>query len=241
MKKFSFEYVKKNPVMFGAIVIVFGLLFWVLMGGGSRGASGGSTAVINAGPSDAQIATGAQIQMAQIQAGAQTTLAQMQLAAVAQQGADQQALAALSVEYQLAELASSERVADKTTEANLAAITAQLNTQLAMTESNNAFMVDYARQAHDAATAQVALNTMAGIEMTRINADLHKTLGEQSLKGFIASAISSVTVPRRKADEKLNAIASIAGGTAYNPNAPAGTTNSAGWDVVKSPILGLIG
>lgn len=175
MAKFNIAYVKKNPVMFGAIFVVFGLLLWLLM---NRGASsGGASQVIQTGPSEALQAaamqTGAAIQAKQIEASAASAMGAFQLEALSRQIEGQQSIAILEAQYRTAELAANERMSELQTTASLAALQSQLNAQTAAIDSNNQFMVDYARVATDAATTQTA-----------INAALQRDLGAQSLAGY---------------------------------------------------------
>lgn len=202
MAKFSLAYVKKNPVMFGAIFIVFGLLLWFLM---NRGASGGSTQVVQTGPSEAlqaaQMQTGAAIQAKQIEAQTASALGAFQLEALTRQLEGQQSIALLEMQYRTAELAASERMNDKTTAASLAALQSQLNAQTAMAESNNQYMIDYARVAAENATTQLA-----------IGAALQRDLSAQQLEGYKYGIDASIrqailaTIPSLKKKDRDTAL-----------------------------------
>jgi len=211
--KFSLAYVKQNPVMFGVIFIVFGLLLWLLINRGGAGSSSGTT-VVNSGPSDAQVAMGTQLQMAQIQAGSAASLGSMQLEALGRQMETQYALAGLELQYSMAELGANERMSDKALEASLGALAIQMSGNLAMNDSNNQFMVDYARVAADSATTQIA-----------INAALQRDMSRDQLEGFkFNSAISAIGTLKKK--DRDNA---LAGFMNYSiPNDPQRSGGSGG-------------
>jgi hypothetical protein len=195
--KFSVEYVKKNPIMFGTIFVVFGLLLWFMMNRGSSSA-GATTVVQGGGPSDAQLAAATQVQLAQISAGAQTSLADRQLSALSMQTESQEHLAALSLTHAMAELQVEERLGVLGVEASLAGMTAQLNAQTQMSADNNAFMIDYARVAQDAATANVMINASLQRDLAGISAEAYRT---SSLLSIIP------TLKKKNRDEALLAIA----------------------------------
>lgn len=193
MKHFNVQYVKAHPVMFGTIVIVFGLLFWMLLN--HRGGGSSSVTVANSGPSDAQVAAGVQLSMAQLGANTQVTLAQMDLAAKAQDIEGQKSLAAMELAYQVQELGAQHDLGVQTIQASLASLTAQLNNNLAVTNSNNQFMLDYAQSASDAATTQLA-----------INAGLQRDLSKDSLDAMKFGTLAS-TIGTLKAGKRDNAFA----------------------------------
>jgi hypothetical protein len=203
-KNFSWEYVKKNPVMFGVIFVVFGLLLWLLINRGASGGSG-STTYVASGPSEAlqaaNLQAGTQIQLAQISANSANNQAAFQLEALSQQIEGQSAIAALEMQFRTLELAASERMTALQTNASLAALQAQLNTQAAMTESNNAFALDYAKTAQDAAVATVA-----------INAALQRDLSAQQLQAYESGLRTSVlqgilaTIPSLKKKDRDTAL-----------------------------------
>lgn len=68
------EYAKAHPWMTGAVVIIGGIVFISLLG---LGGGGGSTQVVDSGPSDAEVMASAQIAAANIAANAQTGAAQI--------------------------------------------------------------------------------------------------------------------------------------------------------------------
>lgn len=68
------EYAKAHPWMTGIVVIVGGIVFISMIG---IGGGGGSTQVVDAGPSDAEVMANAQIAAAQIAANSQTGAAQI--------------------------------------------------------------------------------------------------------------------------------------------------------------------
>lgn len=205
--KFSLSYVKQNPVMFGAIFVVFGVLLYLVMNKGA----GGTTQYVTTGPSEAlqaaQLQSGTAIQAAQIQAGASLQEKQLdaavagqtlqaQLAAITAQINGQETLANMNLQYQFAELAANSALGSKQIDASLLALQAQLDNQLDVVNSNNQFMVDYAKVAADNATAQVM-----------INANLQATLGEQS--AGVAKALSHDQMEAYKFGSAMNAVSTL--------------------------------
>lgn len=201
-KRFSWDYVRKNPVMFGAIFIVFGLLLWLFL---NRGAGGGSTTYVASGTSEAlqaaNLQAGTAIQLKQIDAQVANNAAAIQLEALASQIEGQMGMAALELQYRTLELAASERMSELQTSASLAALTAQLNTQASMSADNNAFALEYARSANDAAIATVA-----------IGAALQRDLGAQQLQAYESGLRTSVlqgilsTIPSLKKKDRDTAL-----------------------------------
>lgn len=214
LKKFSFAYVKKHPVMFGGIVVVFGLLFWLLLNRGSSGSSG------TAGPTDAEVAANAQLKLAQIGSSTQMGLAQLQLAAASQSIAGQKEIAAMEIQYRLAELATTSQLGMKQLEASLAALAIQTNASISMNNSNNQFAYNYAKLAHDTA-----------LMTTSINAALHRDLAAMQLEGYkfglVVGQIGNLKEGAR--DETLERIwGSSLTGTATYPSMTQEQTPSGG-------------
>jgi len=212
MAKFNLEYVKKNPVMFGAIFVVFGLLFWVLI---SRGSGSGSTQVIQTGPSEnlqaAAMQTGAALQAKQIEAASAQAMGAYQLEALSRQIEGQYSIAILEAQYRTAELAASERMGELQTTASLAALQSQLNAQTQAIESNNQFMVDYARVAADSATMNSAINAALQRDLSAQQLDAYKYGLDTSIKNTALSLVSSLKKKNR--DEALTALGSSFTGT----------------------------
>jgi hypothetical protein len=181
--KFSVEYVKKNPVLFGVILIVFGLGFYLLLNrGGSAAASQGSgTTVVNAGPSDAEIQAGVASHIADVQAASASQQNQLQLAALQTQGGVALQLADLDAQYKALELASNERVADKSLDVQTATLNAQLDNARGMSADANAFMLAYAQTQANTATTQLA-----------IGANLQRDLSAQQLQAFQIGTMASL-------------------------------------------------
>lgn len=185
MPKINVAYVKQHPFMFGTIFLVFGVFLWMLLNRGeSSSASGGGTTVVNPGPSDAQVMAGVALQQAQIDSSTQMGLAhmasdtqiglaQLEIAAHHDDNSAQRDLAAMALTAQMAEIQASYNLGKGQLEASVASLGMQLSNNLAITQSNNGFMLDYARQANDAATAQLM-----------IGANLQATLGAQALDGY---------------------------------------------------------
>ncbi len=206
MKKFSFAYVKENPVMFGAIVVVFGLLFYLLINRGSS--AGGSTQYVSSGPSEglqaASLSAGAAIQAKQIDAGIAANANAIQLEALTRQIDGAQNMAVLEMQQQARELAVTENLGSRQIDASLIALQSQLNSNLAVTESNNDFMVNYARVAADSAVTQLA-----------IGAALQRDLSAQQLEGYKYGLDTSVkqaalsiipTLKKKNRDDALIAL-----------------------------------
>lgn len=204
LKKFSWGYVKENPVMFGIIFLVFGLLLWVLINRGASGGSG-STTYVASGPSEAlqaaNLQAGTQVQLAQIQAGTANNAAAFQLEALSTQIEGQLAVTALEAQFRTLELAANERLTELQTNASLAALTAQLTTQRQMSADANSFALDYARAANDAAVSTVM-----------INAALQRDLGAQQTEAYKAGLQTSIlqgvlaTIPSLKKKDRDTAL-----------------------------------
>jgi hypothetical protein len=199
--KFSFAYVKSNPVMFGVIFVVFGLLLWMLL---NKGHSSGSTQYVASGPSEALQATalqaGTQVQLAQIGNAQATQMGAIQLEALSRQLEGQQNLAVLETQFHTLELASNERMGDKQIEASLGALQAQLNNNLATTESNNGFMVDYARVAADSATNQIAINASLQRAMSQDQLEAYEYGTDAAIKNNLINASFSQIQFMKKRD-----------------------------------------
>jgi hypothetical protein len=198
VKHFNVTYVKQHPVMFGAIFLVFGLFLWMLLNRGASSASATGTTVVTPGPSDAMVAANTQLQLAQIEGQTNLGMAQLSLAANAQNNDTQESLAAMALQAQFAQIQADHDLSNAQIEASLGALTLQLGNNLAITHDNNQFMIDYAKNAQDSATAQLL-----------IGANLQERLGAQQLKAFQTSAILSV-VPTLKKGDRDNALISIA-------------------------------
>lgn len=214
MAKFSVEYVKKNPIMFGAIVVVFGLIFWLLISRGSAASGGGGGAVVAAGPSDAEVAANMNLSMAQMQMQTQLAGIQGELAARTIEANLASDLADKQMAYSLAELAASERIADKQMAAQLTSMDMQLTAQLQAMIANNQFAVDYASLAYDAA-----------VEQTRLGAELQVALGQQQLDAYKFGALVN-TIPSMKKKDRDKAFRQISELTyapdQYTPIIPSG-------------------
>lgn len=82
--KINWQVFKKGKPIYWIIgAIVLFVIFYLLASGGSKssGSSSGGVTTVNTGPSDAQVAAGAQVQMAQLQAQAAVNAASANLAA----------------------------------------------------------------------------------------------------------------------------------------------------------------
>ncbi len=219
MKWFSFQYVKRNPWLFVGIVVIFGVLFWLLMNKGGSSSTSGGTTVVTGGMSDAEAAANLQLGLATM--GAQTQLAiasqqsQARMVELDTQSKTTLALAGLEAQYRFAELGASKELAELQTTADLTALDRQLNYQLAAQTNQNAFTVDYAALAYDAATEQV-----------RINAALQSEMGKQQMEVFKTSSLLSLipSLKKKNRDEALIAIGSAVSGQpiAYTPERGGG-------------------
>ena len=210
-KYFSWTYVKSHPIMFGVIVIVFGLLLLLLL---NRKSSSSSSTNVTSGQSDAQVAAAAQMGMAQLGSQTQIQLAtiganvqiqqtQAQLAmaheaAVLQLTQNQNnndtaiSLAGLEAQLREAENASNERLTARAQDASLMALNAQLNNALAMQENNNSFQLDYASLAYNSALETVKTNAALQATLGAQSADLQKTLSAQQLDAYKISTAANV-------------------------------------------------
>lgn len=206
--KFNVAYVKKNPVMFGAIFLVFGLLIWLLINRGSSSDSG--TTYVNQGPSEAlqaaQLQTGAAIQAKQIDASVQTAMGAMQLEALSRQIQGQAAIATMEQSYRMAELSENAGLSKLQIQASLQALSAQLDNNLAITNSNNSFMIGYATTVQEAATQQTAINAAVQMHLSDNQTEAFKAQAKAMAVGALASQIGNV-----KANDRDNAFAALAG------------------------------
>lgn len=175
--KFSFQYVKQNPVMFGVIFIVFGLGIWLLINKGhsASSAGGGTVTTVQNGPTDAQIAAATSVQIAQINAAGATAQTQAQLAATQDQDATQVSIAALAANLQAAQSASAERVANNSTQAQLDALQAQLDNTAAINANNNATAFATAKLSTDAAVQVVQSNNQLTHDLSAMQATAFET------------------------------------------------------------------
>ena len=211
--RFSVAYVKQHPAMFGVIALVFGLGFWLLLNKG-HGGGGGQMVVQSGGPSGAEIAAGVQLQTAQLGANVQlqsnslaaqtqVQLANLSLEGLGMQLDGQKQMAAAELSYRLADLAANHDISSKQIDASLEALTTQLASTYAVQHDNNAFMLDYAKNAQDAATSQIL-----------IGANLQAELGSQQLKAFEVSSVMSQAGRLKKA--KLERFLTNVGGPLIN-------------------------
>jgi len=171
--KFSLAYVKQNPVMFGIIALVFGLLFWVYLNKGQS-----SVTYADAGPTDAEVQAQAQIAAMQIQQAGQAQQIGGQVAIANLNAQSELALANLGAQVSLADLAASERLGMAQLESYENQYMAQLQNNFDIVQSNNQFTVDYAKVAYDAAA-----------ETVRVNAALQAQLSSDQKQAYIASAM----------------------------------------------------
>lgn len=195
MSKFSVTYVKQHPVMFGAIFLVFGLFLWLLLNKGASGAAQSSTTV-TAAPVDPNMVA-AQVQLAgmQIDAQTQTNLAQLSLQANHDNNDAQTTLAGMALAAQMAQIQSDHDLNNSQIEASVQALTLQLNSNLQITHDNNQFMIDYAKDAADAANTSLL-----------INANLQQVLSAQQLEAMKFGTMASI-IPSLKKGKRDNAFA----------------------------------
>jgi len=227
VSKFSVTYVKSHPVMFGAIFLVFGLfLFLLLNRGGSSG--GGSITVQNPGPSDAAIQAGVQLQGAQLAASTQIGLAQLSIQEKVLEMGAQRDIEAAQVAYQMKELEASHDLGVRQIDASLTALATNLFAQTSMAHDNNVFMLDYAKNAQDSATAQLM-----------IGAQLQATLGAQQEKAFEFGSLMSAASRLKKAklERFLTNVSNNVLGDPSN-NAPQPASSSSGNTTI--PIFGAL-
>lgn len=201
--------------MFGAIFLVFGLLLWIMLSRGSS--SSASTTVAASGPSDAQLQASVALQTAQIGGQVQLGMGQLSLAANADNNKTQEDLAALSLQANLAQIQADNVNNNAQIEALLGAMSMQLANNLAITHDNNQFMIDYAKNAQDAATSQLM-----------IGADLQKTLSADSLKGYtistLAAEIPNLSLKRGERNQAFDVLTNAVTGS----NQPVASLHSGG-------------
>jgi len=199
--KFNIEYVKKNPIMFGTIFIVFGVFVYLYL---NRGASG-STTVVSNGPTDAQVSAQTQLALAQISANAQVQGYNAQVAALAQQGQNDLALAQVSRDVSLAQITADATSQHDATQAALTSTLAQITATQAMNADNNAFQLDYAKATYDASQHQ--LDAQIGLQ---------KQLSADQLKAYQTGSLLAAVGQAPEIDRD-NLIALIAGVSTNSP------------------------
>jgi hypothetical protein len=213
--KINVAYIKQHPVMFGAIFLVFGVFLWLLLNR-SGGASASGTTVVTSQPSDAQVAAGVALQQAQLGSQTQIALAQLSLSAHSEDNATQKDLAALAASLQVQQIQAEYNLGKGQLEASVASLGMQLANNLAITNSNNSFMLGYAKNAQDAATTQLL-----------IGANLQQQLGAQQLEAFKTSAVLSV-IPTLKSKDRDEALEIVSGSIYGHPvsyyNGPGAAT-----------------
>lgn len=128
----AMTWIKSHPYLTGAIVIVVGLAAYMILsargvGGGVQYVDGGS-----AGPTDAQVAAQAQLQMAQVAAGVQTAGYSAQIAMAQYQGQTDIALADRSLDATLAGIAAQLGMNQQNTAAQRDVALAQINSNVIM-------------------------------------------------------------------------------------------------------------
>jgi hypothetical protein len=111
------------------------------------------------------------LQLAQIEGQTQLGMGQLSLAANNQNNDAQVTLAGMALQAQIAQIQADHEATNAQIEASLGALTLQLGHDLAITHDNNQFMIDYAKNAQDSATAQLI-----------VGADLQKALSADQLK-----------------------------------------------------------
>lgn len=165
--KVNWAYLKKPSVIIGAVVLFFILLFMLNRSGG--GASSGSTQVVNAGPTDAQVQAQTSLALAQIQAGLQGQAIQVDYAKSQDTNATQIALAQVAAAMNTQSLSVQQEIADRTVDAQ----THGLDLQYQGLVNQNA-------TALAAAQAQYSY----GLESQAITANTQLQLGQQQLDAF---------------------------------------------------------
>jgi hypothetical protein len=227
--KFSFAYVKKNPILFTMIFLVFGVLVLLVL---NKGASSSGNAVAS-GPSDAQIQAQAALAAKQLDIAGQVQLGGLSISGLAQQGQNDLALANVASTVALAQVAADVHNNDVSTAASLAALTAQLAANVQMNNSNNQFQVDYAKIAAD-----------TSLHIVQANNALQTTLSHDQLVAYqTGSIVQSISSAKKGDRDQLTAalIGSITGQPisygipgakgsieVNNPNLPAPIPNSSG-------------
>lgn len=244
---FSLDYIKHNALMFGLIVVVFGVIFWLLLNKNSSSAAtdqgySPSAVGISTGPSDAAVAAQASVAATQAQVSGQVSLAQIQAAMQSEQ--DQASLAAatltasndaaannLAAQVALAQNATTQNVnlaqisaASQASTDTLAAQTAQFGAQLAASQQIS----------HDTNQATIDMATIAeqgAVATTQINATLQTNLGAQQAEayksGTLASLFASIYgATKSKSNRAILAsqfsqVAGVAGGINVQPTGSA--------------------
>jgi hypothetical protein len=200
--RFNVAYVKQHPAMFGTIFVVFGLLLWLMLNKGHASSGGGQ--YVTTGPSEAlqaaNLQAGTALQLKQLDLAGAAQSGQMQLAALTAQINGQEQMANMQMQYQFAELAANSALGSKQIDASLIALQAQLDNQLETTNSNNQFMVDYAKVAADNATAQVMINANLQATLGAQSVDLQKQLSADQLKAYTVGSLASVIPSLSKSD-----------------------------------------
>lgn len=233
--KFNFAYVKEHPYLFGGIAIG-GVLLWLYLNHGASAASQTTVYNPNAGPSDAvvqsnnalaaaQLAASSQTSEAQIAAQMNQNIAQIQsntqiahdtasIAALAQQGQNDTAIANINANVNLANIASNERVSINAATLSAATYVAALNAQTSMNADNNATTVAIASKAYD--TSVINTGIMADVYKQFSSDQLQATLGAQKQATIATLAANIGQAPETDRDQMLALITGAATGTGFS-------------------------
>ena len=212
MAKFNLKVFKKgSPWLWAGGAVILFIVFYLIASKRSPEESQGGYNVYNPGPSDAQVATAAQITMAQIAANAQTSQANAELAALNQQG--QVALGIAQLENQLGVYAIEQQAQIDLLRAenDLSAELAYFDFQRDSIESQTQYFIDSAKIASSEAIA------MREIDRAMFNDQLEASLS--------ANLIGQVgTLKKKDRDETLQILAGNIQGYPVrytNPSGPA--------------------
>lgn len=181
--KFSLQYVKQNPVMFGAIFLVFGVFVWFLLNHNANSQAATSTQVYDPASDPNVIAAQTQYAMASLSAGVANQQTAAALAATQDNNQTQVQETTIAAQVALAQTQADANTAALQTQASLDALHAQLNANVQMNEDNNNAQIGYATLAYDNAT-----------QMSAINAALQENITSQTLQAEQTNNILSAGV-----------------------------------------------
>lgn len=189
--KIHWQFLKKPSVMIGAIILFFILLFMLNRGGSS--ASSGQ--VVNAGPTDAQVAAQTQLAMATMGSQLQGQALQVDYNKSVDSNQTQLALATIAAAAQGQSLAVQEAIAAQTIAAQTHGLDLQYQTALA----NNNFALNYAQEQFN-----------YGLASSAINANLQAHMADLQASSFnLAQELSHVTDVRLHGGQRLAVLQNI--------------------------------
>lgn len=204
--KLNFKVFKKGKALYWILggIFLFVLFYWLINRGGSSGSTGITT--INAGQSDAQVAAGAQVQLATIAANTQANnaSAQVALAQLSLQGTLAQTAAAADVAKYTAALDAQSQTAYYTAQQNIAALNGQYGLETARVTSET--ILGQAQIQSDTLTNQMQIQAQMFNQQLAATQQIISTQAQASIYNSLINQISNA-----KPNDRDNLVALISG------------------------------